>query len=222
MRRDGAGLRGRRARLRARPGGGRLPPAEPPGLRGYVERFILDDAPRRLSPAALETLAIIAYKQPISPRPDRCDPRRELEGVVRVLVERGYVRAVGHDDGPGLAVLFGTTESFLERLGLNSLVDLPPLERFVPDVATVEGFEQVLRAGPGGLSAEAPEGIRLQKVLARVGFGSRRLAEELIEAGRVKVNGERAVLGRRVDPRQTRWRSTGFPSGSSLSSSTCC
>jgi len=119
-----------------------------PAYRGYVERFILDDAPRRLSAAALETLAIVAYKQPVSRSQVAAIRGVNSEGVMRVLVERGYVEAVGHDDGPGLAVLFGTTATFLERLGLNSLADLPPLERFVPDADVVESFEQVLRSGP--------------------------------------------------------------------------
>lgn len=118
-----------------------------PAYRGYVERFILDDAPRRLSPAALETLAIVAYKQPVSRSQVAAIRGVNSEGVMRVLVERGYVEAVGHDDGPGLAVLFGTTVTFLERLGLESLADLPPLERFVPDAEIVESFEQVLRSG---------------------------------------------------------------------------
>lgn len=111
----------------------------------YVERFILDDQPQRLSPAALETLAIIAYKQPIS-RAQIGEIRGvNADGVVRHLQSRGYIDAVGHDDGPGLAVLFGTTELFLERLGLGSLKELPPLEGFVPDVATVERIEHALR-----------------------------------------------------------------------------
>lgn len=114
----------------------------------YVERFILEDLPQRLSPAALETLAIIAYKQPIS-RAQIAEIRGvNADGVVRHLQSRGYVDAVGHDDGPGLAVLFGTTDLFLERLGLGSLEELPPLEGFVPDVLTVERLEHALRPGP--------------------------------------------------------------------------
>jgi segregation and condensation protein B len=116
-----------------------------PAYAGYVERFILEDAPQRLSPAALETLAIIAYKQPISRAQIAQIRGVNADGVVRMLQERGYIASVGRDDGPGLAMLFGTTPLFLERLGLDSLSGLPALERFVPDAATVEVLEQVLR-----------------------------------------------------------------------------
>jgi segregation and condensation protein B len=118
-----------------------------PAYSAYVERFILDDAPQRLSPAALETLAIIAYKQPISRAQIAQIRGVNADGVVRHLQLRGYIEAVGHDDGPGLAVLFGTTTLFLERLGLSGLGDLPPLESFVPDAATVELLESALRPG---------------------------------------------------------------------------
>src|ERR1700733_11214788 len=118
-----------------------------PAYAGYVERFVLADAPQRLSPAALETLAIIAYKQPISRAQIAQIRGVNADGVVRHLQLRGYVSPVGRDDGPGLAVLFGTTPSFLEPLGLASLDGLPPLEAFVPDAATVELLESVLRPG---------------------------------------------------------------------------
>lgn len=118
-----------------------------PAYSGYVERFILDDQPQRLSPAALETLAIIAYKQPISRAQIAQIRGVNADGVVRHLLLRGYIEPVGHDDGPGLAVLFGTTMLFLERLGLASLQDMPPLETFVPDAETVELLEHVLRPG---------------------------------------------------------------------------
>jgi segregation and condensation protein B len=116
-----------------------------PAYAGHVERFILDDAPQRLSPAALETLAVIAYKQPISRAQIAQIRGVNADGVVRMLSERGYIEAIGRDDGPGLAILFGTTPLFLERLGLDRIEDLPPLEAFVPDAAVVEGLERILR-----------------------------------------------------------------------------
>jgi segregation and condensation protein B len=128
-----------------------------PAYRGYVERFVLDDQPQRLSAAALETLAIVAYKQPISRAQLSAIRGVNVEGVMRLLVQRGYVAAVGHDDGPGQAVLFGTTEHFLERLGLDSLAELPPLERFVPEAETVEALEQVLRPTPLDLGLDEIE-----------------------------------------------------------------
>lgn len=119
-----------------------------PAYRGFVERFVLDDAPHRLSPAALETLAIVAYKQPISRAQVAAIRGVNADGVIRMLASRGYVEPVGRDAGPGQAVLFGTTALFLERLGLNGPEDLPPLGQFVPDAATVEALEHVLRASP--------------------------------------------------------------------------
>ncbi len=117
-------------------------------LRAYVERFVLDDVAQRLSPAALETLAIVAYKQPISRSQVAAIRGVNVDGVMRALCQRGYVEAVGRDDGPGQAVLFGTTPLFLERLGLDHIGELPPLEAFVPDAGTVEALEHVLRADP--------------------------------------------------------------------------
>jgi segregation and condensation protein B len=117
---------------------------------GYVERFILEDQPQRLSPAALETLSIVAYKQPISRSQIAQIRGVNADGVMRLLTQRGYVEAIGRDEGPGQAVLFGTTALFLERLGLNSTAELPPLESFVPDAVVVEVLEQALRAGPEG------------------------------------------------------------------------
>lgn len=128
-----------------------------PAYQGYVERFVLDEAPRRLSPAALETLAIVAYKQPISRAQIAAVRGVNADGVLRVLVQRGYVEAVGHDEGPGQAILFGTTSLFLEGLGLDRIEDLPPLEGFVPDAATVELLEHVLRADPDPDMAADPD-----------------------------------------------------------------
>ncbi len=124
-----------------------------PAYRAYVERFVLDDAPARLSAAALETLAIVAYKQPISRAQIAAIRGVNADGVIRLLTSRGYVEPVGRDDGPGQAILFGTTALFLERLGLDSTADLPPLGQFVPDTATVEALERVLRT-----SEDAPLG----------------------------------------------------------------
>jgi segregation and condensation protein B len=115
----------------------------------YVERLVLDGGPQKLSPAALETLAVVAYKQPVSRSQVSAIRGVNVESVMRMLVARGYVQAVGRDDGPGQAILFGTTPMFLERLGLDSIDDLPPLVAFVPPAATVEMLENVLRSEPG-------------------------------------------------------------------------
>jgi segregation and condensation protein B len=118
-----------------------------PRLQAYVERFVLDGAPHRLSPAALETLAIVAYKQPVSRAQLAAIRGVNVDGVVRTLMLHGYVHEVGRDDGPGQAVLLGTTPLFLEKLGLDSPAGLPPLQQFVPDAEAVELLEQALRAG---------------------------------------------------------------------------
>ncbi|HWH34489.1 MAG TPA: SMC-Scp complex subunit ScpB [Acidimicrobiales bacterium] len=123
-----------------------------PDLAPYVERFVLEGQTTRLSAAALETLAIVAYRQPVSRAQVAAVRGVNVDGVMRTLQVRGYVEEVARDPGPGQAALFGTTTTFLERLGLNSLDELPPLGDFVPDAATVETFEAGLR--PGGLAPE--------------------------------------------------------------------
>jgi segregation and condensation protein B len=112
---------------------------------GYVERFVLDGAPQKLSAAALETLAVVAYKQPVSRAQVSAIRGVNADGVLRLLAARGYVEEVGRDPGPGQPILYGTTRVFLERLGLDSLEDLPPLVEFVPPATTVEMLEQALR-----------------------------------------------------------------------------
>jgi segregation and condensation protein B len=103
------------------------------GARPVLERWALAGRTGRLTQAALETLAVIAYKQPIS-RQDIGDIRGvNADGAVRSLVARGFVTEVGRDEGPGQALLYGTTTHFLERLGLEQLDDLPPLTDFMPE-----------------------------------------------------------------------------------------
>jgi segregation and condensation protein B len=119
-----------------------------PDTHAYVERFALEGIPNRLSTAALETLAIVAYKQPISRGQIGAIRGVNVDGVLRTLVQRGYVDEQGRDDGPGQATLFGTTQYFLEQLGLMSLDDLPPLGDFVPSAEVLEALEQTLKVGP--------------------------------------------------------------------------
>lgn len=119
-----------------------------PDVAAYVERFILDGQHARVSSAALETLAIIAYKQPMSRGQIAAIRGVDPDSVMRTLQARGYITEVARDDGPGQAVLFGTTRLFLERLGINSLDDLPPIGDFVPDASVVEALEHGLRVSP--------------------------------------------------------------------------
>jgi segregation and condensation protein B len=119
-----------------------------PDVSAYVERFVLDGQRARLSAAALETLAIIAYKQPISRLQIASIRGVDPDAVLRTLQGRGYIEQRGRDDGPGQAVLWGTTPLFLEKLGLNSVDELPPLAEFVPDAEIVEALEATLRITP--------------------------------------------------------------------------
>jgi len=117
-----------------------------PDLAPYVERFVLQGQTARLSAAALETLAIVAYRQPVSRAQVAAIRGVNADAVVRTLEQKGYVNQVGHDPGPGQALLYGTTRLFLEKLGLDSIEDLPPLAEFVPGPETVEAMERGLGA----------------------------------------------------------------------------
>jgi segregation and condensation protein B len=114
-------------------------------LAAYVERFVLEGQHVRLSGPALETLAIVAYKQPLSRGQISAIRGVDVESVLRTLLLREYIEEVARDPGPGNAVLYGTTRLFLERLGLDSLDDLPPLGEFVPAADVVEALERGLR-----------------------------------------------------------------------------
>ena len=128
-------------------------------LTPYVERFLLHDQRARLSGAALETLAIVAYKQPISRGQIASIRGVDPDGVIRTLQARGYIDEIGRDDGPGQAMLFGTTATFLEKLGLASLDDLPPIAEFIPSAEVVEALETGLRVTPViDVSTTAPDG----------------------------------------------------------------
>jgi segregation and condensation protein B len=98
-----------------------------PSAAPYVEQFILSARHARLTKASLETLAIVAYKQPVTRHQVSSIRGADSDGVLRALADRGLVQEVGRDEGPGRAILYGTTAEFLERLGLASLANLPPL-----------------------------------------------------------------------------------------------
>lgn len=128
-----------------------------PDLSGYVERFALEGHTARMSAAALETLAIVAYKQPLSRLQIGAIRGVNVDGVMRTLQQRGYIEEVARDPGPGQAVLFGTTKAFLEKLGISSLDDLPPLGEFVPSAEVIEALEQGLRITPESVEVESDE-----------------------------------------------------------------
>lgn len=116
-----------------------------PEMLSYVERFAATDRATRLSNAALETLAVVAYKQPVS-RGQIAEVRGvDSERALHTLERRGLVREIGTAPGPGQALLYGTTELFLEKLGINNPQDLPPLADHVPPAEIVESLERPFR-----------------------------------------------------------------------------
>ncbi|MBI4733872.1 MAG: SMC-Scp complex subunit ScpB [Rubrobacteridae bacterium] len=104
-----------------------------PAYAPYIEKLILSYDHRRLSQAALETLSIIAYKQPVTKTDIAAVRGVNSEGVVNTLVSRGLIREVGKQDAPGLPVLYGTTDKFLESFGMRNTSELPSLDAFTPD-----------------------------------------------------------------------------------------
>ncbi len=122
----------------------------------YVERFVLEGQTARLSGPALETLAIVAYKQPISRAQLNAIRGVNVDATLRTLVQRGYVEESGHEPTPGSPALFSTTSTFLEKVGLDSLADLPELADFIPDAHVVEALERGLRI-PSAVGARAAQ-----------------------------------------------------------------
>ncbi len=116
-----------------------------PSMAMYVEQFLLDGQRARLSNPALETLAIVAYKQPISRMQIASIRGVDPDAVLRTLHGRGYVTILSTDPGPGQAAMWGTTQLFLEKLGIASLADMPEISSFVPDANIIEALEKTLR-----------------------------------------------------------------------------
>lgn len=108
-----------------------------PDQSSVVERFVLDGQQNRLTQAALETLAVIAYRQPISRARVSAIRGVNVEAVMKTLVNRGLVEESGLEHESG-AILYKTTSYFLERLGLNSIEDLPALAPYLPDLAALD------------------------------------------------------------------------------------
>ena len=122
---------GRGFQLREAAGGWRLYTREQ--YAGPVERFVLDGQKTRLTQAALETLAVIAYRQPVTRARVSAIRGVNVDGVVRTLLLRELIEESGHEEGSGGGLL-STTPLFLEKIGLPSLADLPPIAPLLPDV----------------------------------------------------------------------------------------
>ncbi|MFZ1063563.1 MAG: SMC-Scp complex subunit ScpB [Acidimicrobiales bacterium] len=126
-----------------------------PDVAGWVTKFANRDVSHRLSSAALETLAIIAYRQPVSRAQITALRGVNVDGVVRLLEQRGYIEEKGRASGPGLPILYGTTELFLDRMGLSAISDLPPIEEFMPPVETAIALADELFESSLELSEDA-------------------------------------------------------------------
>ncbi len=140
MERRGSGLV-----LRSVGGGWRL--YSHPDAYPYLERFSSSATARRLSPAALETLSVVAYRQPVA-RSQIGEIRGvDSDSAVRTLERLGLVEEKERLNLPGNPAVYVTTDLFLEKLGLTSLDDLPPLADHIPPADTVESIEETLRPG---------------------------------------------------------------------------
>jgi segregation and condensation protein B len=130
-----------------------------PAFNHVVEQMVLSWDTRRLSQAALEALAVIAYHQPVTRQGVHAVRGVNSEAVLSSLVEKGLVREVGRDRNQGNAVLYGTTRTFLEKFGLRDIAELPPLEEFAPDATTENAIRERLSAIEGPEAEDDDEGI---------------------------------------------------------------
>jgi segregation and condensation protein B len=130
---------------------------------GVVEQFVVDGQQSRLTQAALETLAVVAYRQPISRGRVSAIRGVSVDGVMRTLVTRGLVEEAGTDPETG-AHLYGTTSYFLERMGLSSVEQLPEIAPFLPEMSDLEddldrdavpGQERLEAVGPAAEEVSA-------------------------------------------------------------------
>src|SRR3954452_17985474 len=127
-----------------------------PETQPVVERFVLSSRQARMTKAALETLAIVAYKQPVTRHQVSAIRGVNADGVLRALVDRGLIEEAGRDEGPGRPLLYATTPTFLERLGLASLAALPSLAPLLD--ASADGRVDADRAAdPQDAADDAPE-----------------------------------------------------------------
>jgi segregation and condensation protein B len=130
-----------------------------PAFHHVIETMILSWDTRRLSQAALEALAVIAYHQPVARQGVNAVRGVNSEGVISSLVEKGLVREVGRDRNQGNAVIYGTTRTFLEKFGLKDISELPPLAEFAPDADTENAIRERLNAIEGPDAGDDDEGI---------------------------------------------------------------
>lgn len=155
-----------------------------PAYHELLERYVLSWDTRRLSQAAMETLAIIAYGQPITRAGVASVRGVNSDSSINSLIEKGLLHEVGTADTPGQPVLYGTTRTFLEKFGLRSVKDLPPLEDFAPDEETARFIRQRLSATTG--VSVIPEHLRVTEPLQNS-------SEEVVPEG--SLSGEDGASG---------------------------
>ena len=153
LERDGRGIQ-----LREVAGGWRL--FTHPAYHDLIERYVISWDTRKLSGAALETLAIVAYGQPITRAQISAVRGVNSESALNTLIERGYVREAGVIDAPGQPILYATTRTFLEKFGLRSTADLPDLTEFAPDEKTEQLIRERLGApNPAAAGADGTDAV---------------------------------------------------------------
>lgn len=129
-----------------------------PAYHDQIEAYVLSWDTRRLSQAALEALAVVAYHQPVTRAGVNAVRGVNSEAVISSLVEKGLVREAGRDRDQGNAILYVTTRTFLEKFGLKDLSELPPLAEFAPDSRTEEAIRERL-GGPRQIDFTAGGGL---------------------------------------------------------------
>ena len=123
-----------------------------PAYHDLIEKYVLSWDTRQLSQAALETLAVIAYNQPITRNAIVSVRGVNSDSSINSLIEKGLVREAGHDNSPGQPILYATTRTFLEKFGLRSPSDLPNIEDYAPD----EASKALIRERLGVVRSDAP------------------------------------------------------------------
>jgi segregation and condensation protein B len=135
-----------------------------PETAGVVEQFVLSSRQARLTKAALETLAIVAYKQPVTRHQISAIRGVNSDGVIRALQDRGLVVETGREEGPGRPMLYGTSPEFLERLGLSSLSALPSLAPLLGADAIEDDAADVVADADGGAAED--DGVEIMADMA--------------------------------------------------------
>ncbi len=165
-----------------------------PANHELIERYVISWDTRKLSQAALEALAIIAYHQPVSKQGVAAVRGVNSDGVISSLVEKGLVREAGRDKSGTNAVMYATSVTFLEKFGLKSIKDLPPLEDFAPDEESKALIRE--RLSGGVVEDDAADGEDAGGSSEAAGSG--KAAGDGLEAA-AEDNGEHPVADKSAD-----------------------